>query len=210
MSKNNYYKKISTFSPKINLVGLTEDEKRIINEWYCSGKHIDYGKNKLIKNIIRKKAINTFEKALYQIGIFKSTTQIEIINDFTNKSEFPVKKHYFTFKCKDSNEQDIIVTHNAGGGYDSVPTLNITTKDSFDIYEMPFVGFSAQPSIKKVDNEYIQGSDAVAREEYNKIFNQKKAKDKEEEKVIIRVPKTSNNINTQEIEQEKENTIKKL
>lgn len=45
MSKNNYYKKISTFSPKINLVGLTEEEKRIINEWYCSGKHIDYGKN---------------------------------------------------------------------------------------------------------------------------------------------------------------------
>ena len=26
---------------------------------------------------------------------------------------------------------------------------------------------------KKVDNEYIQGPDAVAREEYNKIFNQK-------------------------------------
>ena len=217
MKKNNEYKKVSLFSPKINLIGLTKEEERIITDWYCNGKHNNYSeKNKLLKSRIKTKAINMFEKILYQIGIFNETTQIEIINDFVNKSKYPILKNFFKFKCKNSKGENIIVRLYAGGGYDNVPTLNITNKDNYIIYEIPFIDYNFfqqfQPSIKMVDDKYTAKTKKDAREEYNTIFEQKGENFDKQEKVTIRVPKTKKEetINNQEMEQKLESTIKKL
>ena len=217
MKNNNEYEKVSSFSPKINLIGLTKEEERIITDWYCNGKHNSYSeKNKLAKSRIKTKAVNMFEKILYQTGIFNETTQIEIINDFINKSEYPIVKNFFKFKCKDSKGENIIVKLNAGGGYDNVPTLSITNKDTYIIYEIPFIDYNFfqqfQPSIKMVDDKYTAKIKENAKEEYNNIFEQKAENFDKQEKVTIRVPKSKKEEITdiQEMEQELESTIKKL
>lgn len=217
MKNNNEYEKVSSFSPKINLIGLTKEEERIITDWYCNGKHNSYSeKNKLAKSRIKTKAVNMFEKILYQTGIFNETIQIEIINDFINKSEYPILKNFFKFKCKDSKGENIIVKLNAGGGYDNVPTLSITNKDNYIVYEIPFIDYNFfqqfQPSIKMVDDKYTAKIKEDAREEYNNIFEQKVENFDKQEKVTIRVPKSRKEeiTDNQEMEQELENPIRKL
>ena len=167
--KDNNLQKISLFSPKINLIGLTKEEERIITDWYCNGKHNNYSeKNKLLKSRIKTKAINMFEKILYQIGIFNETTQIEIINDFVNKSKYPILKNFFKFKCKNSKGENIIVRLYAGGGYDNVPTLSITNKDNYIIYPD-----GNKFEIKNVifEDENILFKNVLSFYEFKKLFN---------------------------------------
>ena len=187
-------KYINLFSKKIKITGLTNNAENLIGKWY----NLQTFKNGHVTLFDKIKGKSIFLKMLKKTDLFQNKLNIEIIES---------DKWGFSFKCKDKNDIDLLVSFFIGSTIEQAPRLIIVNKDNIKNYYIGFpsdgIGGKSIPCIQKQIEESINIKDNQNRlNNYNSVFNMKNDekieiknnKIKNDEKIEIKNDKTNNNV----------------